>query len=285
VAFLRSRRGLRLLALAVVVAAVCVRLGFWQLDRYHQRGEQNAAVRTALAAEPAPLEVVVPPGTAPTDVPAAEQWRLVTLTGQYDPDGQVVLRLRPLQGSPGVHVLTPLVPPSGPAVLVDRGFLPSTGPGGSARTELDLPQPPSGTVTVEGRLRLSEPGRGTGLDAEVVPPSLRFVDLDALPDELGTPLAPVWVEAVSQQPPAGDELVAVPELQLSSGPSLIYAVQWFLFAAIALVGGVVLARREGEDVPRAGEAAVDDGPDRPDRPDSESDDVQPAARGGGPETP
>jgi cytochrome oxidase assembly protein ShyY1 len=121
-------------------------------------------------------------------------------------------------------------------------------------------------VTVEGRLRLSEPGRGSGLDSEVVPPSLRFVDLDALPDELGTPLAPVWVEAVSQQPPAGDELVAIPELQLSSGPSLIYAVQWFLFAGIALIGGVVLARREDDDVPAP--------------PGHEADDAAPAARGG-----
>ena len=249
--FLRHRRALRLLAITVLVVAACVRLGFWQLDRYQARGEFNAQVRAALAADPVDVAQAVPTETAPAEVPRADEWRTVSVTGRYDPDHQVVLRMRPVQGQSGVHVLTPLVPSEGPAVLVDRGFLPATGPAAGPV----VPAPPSGTVTVEGRLRLSEDGRGTGLDPDADPPSVRFIDLEPLAAEAGLPLAPVWVEATREQPSAADDLVPVPEPQLSSGPSLIYAVQWFLFAAIALGGFVLLARRERDDGPDAAQPA------------------------------
>jgi cytochrome oxidase assembly protein ShyY1 len=262
VGFLRSRRGLRLVAFTLLLLAACVRLGFWQLERYELRGERNDAVRASLAADPAPVQEAVDPATPPADVPREQEWRTVTVTGRYDADAQVVLRLRPLEGQAGVHVLTPLVPASGPAVLVDRGFLPATGPD----AQPVVPAPPDGTVTVQGRLRLSEAGRGTGLDADSDPPSVRFVDLGPLAEQLGQPLAPVWLEATSEQPPAGDGLVPLPEPRLSSGPSLIYAVQWFLFGAIAVGGFVLLARRESTVQPDAADAELVDGASGSDRP-------------------
>jgi cytochrome oxidase assembly protein ShyY1 len=238
VAFLTSARGLRLLAFAVAMTVACVLLGLWQLERFELRADRNDTVRAALAAPAAPLAEVVPAGTAASDVPAESEWRTVRLTGRFDESAQVVLRLRPVGGQAGVHVLTPLVQDDGVAVLVDRGFLPAGGP-----TEgVAPPSAPSGTVDVVGRLRLSEAGRGTGLDAQGVPPSIRFVDLEQLAEQQGDALAPVWVEAVDAVP-AGS-LQPVPPPVLSAGPSLIYAVQWFLFGVIALGGLLVLARRE-----------------------------------------
>jgi cytochrome oxidase assembly protein ShyY1 len=249
VAFLTSARGLRLLAFAAVMAVACVLLGMWQLDRYEQRGERNAAVRSAIAADPVPLATLVPPGTAPDDVPASAEWRVVSVRGQFDDSAQVLLRLRQVGGQSGVHVLTPLVPADGPAVLVDRGFIAS----GSSTQSVQVPPPPSGTVEVTGRLHRSETGRGTGLAPETTPPSIRFVDLAPLAQEQGLELAPVWLESIEPLPA---DLVAVPAPTLSAGPSLIYAVQWFLFATIAVGGFVVLARRESrapapQDAPAA----------------------------------
>jgi cytochrome oxidase assembly protein ShyY1 len=209
----------------------------WQLDRYDQRGERNAAVRSAIAADPVPLDALVPPGTSPDDVPASAEWRVVSVRGEFDDSAEVLLRLRQVEGRAGVHVLTPLVPDDGPAVLVDRGFIPS----GSSTQSIDVPAPPSGEVEVTGRLHRSETGRGSGLDADTTPPSIRFVDLAPLAREQRLELAPVWVESIEPLP---SDLVAVPAPTLSAGPSLIYAVQWFLFAMIAVGGFVVLARRE-----------------------------------------
>jgi cytochrome oxidase assembly protein ShyY1 len=250
VAFLTSARGLRLLAFAVVMVVACVLLGLWQLERFELRADRNEAIRSALEATAAPLAEVVAPGTVVADVPGGSEWRTVVVTGRFDEGGEVVLRLRPVGGQAGVHVLTPLVQDDGSAVLVDRGFLAAGGPAEG----LAPPAPPSGTVTVVGRLRLSEAGRGSGLDEQQVPPSIRFVDVQQLADQQSRDLAPVWVEAV--EPVPGGTLLPVPPPVLSAGPSLIYAVQWFLFGLIALAGLVVLARKESRgpaaDQPEAG---------------------------------
>lgn len=245
---LRTRRGLGLLAFATVMTIACVLLGLWQLDRYQQRGMQNEAIRTALAAEPVAFDSLVGPEADLTSsqVPDSAEWRRVELSGTYDDSATLVLRLRALSGQSGVHVLTPLVLPDGRAVLVDRGFLPAArGPSGSVESA-QVPEAPAGTVDLTARVRLSEDAGGAGLDDDTSPPSVRFVDLDDLADALDGPVAPVWVERVEQVPSEDSTLVAIPAPGLSAGPSLIYAVQWFLFGVIAVVGFVVLVRRDSQ---------------------------------------
>ena len=54
-----------------------------------------------------------------------------------------------------------------------------------------------------------------------------------------------WFIQLQRQTPAGGELpVPEPPPQLSEGPHLSYAFQWFAFATIAAVGYVTLVRRE-----------------------------------------
>lgn len=229
------------------MTVACVLLGLWQLDRYELRADRNGAVRTALAADPVPLESLVPADAAITDIPRDVEWRSVVVSGRYDPQATMTLRLRPVSGQSGVHALTPLVLSDGSAVLVDRGFVAT-----AARTtdDVGVPDPVPGPVELVGRLRLSE-NRGAGLDPDSTPPSIRFVDLsDPALQELSTaPLASIWVESVDQSPPEDTGLSPIPPPQLSSGPSLIYAVQWFLFGVIAVVGFIVLIRREPRDQP------------------------------------
>src|SRR5439155_18913889 len=47
-----QRRDVAAVVSAVLVAAVCVRLGIWQLDRLHQRRARNAAWAARLALPP-----------------------------------------------------------------------------------------------------------------------------------------------------------------------------------------------------------------------------------------
>ena len=112
-----TRRNILAALLAVVVAAVCVRLGIWQLQRLGERRARNAAVSARLAAPPVSLNQL--PGD-----PTAARYRRVRLTGTLDFDHEIVLIGRSRQGAPGVHIVTPLrLDGSDRAVLVNRGWV------------------------------------------------------------------------------------------------------------------------------------------------------------------
>jgi surfeit locus 1 family protein len=133
----------------VVVAAVFVRLGFWQLARLDERKASNLLVQTNLEAPVASLDAVLGQGG---DV----EYRHVTVVGTYAPTFEVFLRNRSYEGQNGYHVLTPLEFGEDSTILVDRGWVPLA---------LDHPPvlpPPGGTVEVTGVLRNSESPHGFG---------------------------------------------------------------------------------------------------------------------------
>lgn len=246
--FVLTPRWIALLVVALVVAATCIRLGVWQLDRLDQRRALNDRVRAGLAAEPAPLEDL--------DGVPDEAYRRVAVTGAYDPEHEVLLYGRALDGRPGHHVLTPLVYGTeqagvgGAAVLVDRGWVPA---------ELDTPPvapaaPPEGEVTVTGFLVPAEGGEDLviGRDPSGRVLTVRHADPAALDGEVPYDLWPLALQLQGQSPPQPVDLPAVvPSPELGEGPHRSYAVQWFIFATIALVGYVVLVRREVRDRARA----------------------------------
>lgn len=234
----------------MVLAAAFVALGMWQLDRNEQRQARNAVIEENLARDPLPVgEVLSVDGLAgPSD-----RWTPVRVSGTYDTANELVIRLRPLDGQRGVHVLTPLVTDDGAAVLVDRGFVPSAG------AEVpEVPAAASGEVEVTGRVRPSEVGRGTGGDP--ASGAIRYVDVAALAEELPYPLYGGWVELTEQRPPAAAALEPLPPPEIDAGPHLSYAIQWFAFAVIGIGGFVMLVRTEArlqrEDEQRAAREGV-----------------------------
>jgi cytochrome oxidase assembly protein ShyY1 len=207
---------------AALVAAVCVRLGFWQLSRLEERRTTNAAIRSGLAAPPEAL----------TGAPASAGYRRVTASGTYDDARTLVLYGRPRNGAPGNHVLTPLRLPDGSGVLVDRGWVPS----GGQTEDVPLPPTPTGSVEVAGVLL---PGAQDGrLEGRTVD----RVDLDTIGAELPYPIGQGYL-LLRRQVPASRSPVPAALPPLDEGPHLSYAIQWFSFGGIALVGGGVLLRR------------------------------------------
>ena len=221
----------RWIALVVAVAVLVVvflELSQWQLRRLDQRRAANAVITENADAAPRPVADLADVGRP---LPADRQWHPVTARGRYDVDRQLLVRYRYLGGEPGFHVLTPLVTDAGPALLVDRGWLPS---GGSA-AEPDVPAPPKGRVAVTARLRVGESG-----DPRQVRPEtgqVRFINVETIAASLPYPVYGGYAELVDAEPPPGDSPILVPPPELDEGPHLSYAVQWVLFAVIA-VGGV-----------------------------------------------
>jgi cytochrome oxidase assembly protein ShyY1 len=228
-----SRGYVGLLVLSILLAALFVRLGFWQLHRLHERRDFKASVLRAERAPVQPLEGLVSVRSDPDRV----AYHRVVVSGRYQSADEVIVFGRALHGEPGNHVLTPLLTPNGRAVLVDRGWVP---------VEMDHPPvpkaaPPPGQVRVTGLLlppEESSPGSGR---VRVV----TKVDPEAIASGFSYPVYPVYLQLQSQQPPqAGPLPVRPPPPDLNGGPpNLSYAIQWFSFAAIALVGYVILAMR------------------------------------------
>jgi surfeit locus 1 family protein len=228
----RSRRW-PLVVLFVGIALLCARLGFWQVDRLGQRRAGNAAVAAARRAPPVDL-------TSARRVTNLDAGRPVIARGTYDFAHEVVVMGRVLEGTPGVHVLTPLrLAGSDRAVLVNRGFVPAPD---AFSVDLDSLREP-GAVEVTGVAQAfastadrSPPSRRNG------PISVSRVHYGSLRDAIPYPLLHVVVQ---QDASAGAPALPrrLPLDPLDEGPHLGYAIQWFAFAAIALVFAAIFALR------------------------------------------
>ena len=231
-------RSLLAYAAALVVAAVCISLGLWQLRRYHERGERNRVLAAALLAAPRTL----PPAAAlpPADTLAVGRWRV---HGRFDEGRQILLVGRTRDGGPGVHVVTPLLrDDGGEPVLVDRGFVPSP----DAATALPPAEPDTAARTVTGLVEpiVARPGDALWRltpNASMMLWSTRWLVPDSVAAALPYRVAPVLLREL-----AGDGVPARPERARArfadTSMHLSYAGQWFFFALVALVGPFILAR-------------------------------------------
>ncbi len=225
--FLLSRRWL-FFAVAVGLAAWgATLLGEWQFHRLDDRKAENSLVTHNLKAPPVPIDDVM----STTSPPGADnEWQRVTVTGEYDDAHTVILKYQTRDGGSGVDVVTPLVTPSGAAVLVDRGWL-STANKGNHRPE--TPAPPPGEVQVTGFVRADATGDSTAVHDLAT----RAVSSKTLGEVLPHPLYVGFLDLDTETPSAENELVAV-ELpdHTSQGPHFFYGLQWWFFGALAIFG-------------------------------------------------
>jgi surfeit locus 1 family protein len=233
-------RGVVATVVALSAAALCVRLGFWQLDRLHERQARNEAVRAAQLRPPVPLDSAAF-AVAASDA-AAWEWRPVEASGSYRHEGDMVLRARARDGRPGVHLVSPLVLPDGRVVMVNRGWVPA--PDGATADVRALRT--AAPVRVRGVLRAMQAGADAGMPASGRAgrdTTWRRVDLAVARVRAGGPVLPLVLQQLPSSADPADPPLPEPLPELSEGNHLSYAVQWFSFAVIALVGLVVLLRR------------------------------------------
>lgn len=213
------RRDLLGAAVALSLAALFVRLGFWQLHRLQQRRVRNAEIMAARA---------LPPLQLPMRHLEAEMMRdhRASAQGVYDYAHERVWAGRTYQGAPGVALLTPLRLADGSGVFVDRGWVPS----------------PDARHVNAGLYREADSTSIAGL-AFPAPRDRGDVDPAALRDSLPYPMLPVVIQLDDTAAPHPVGLARWRTPPLDGGPHLSYAIQWFSFAAITVVGTGALLRK------------------------------------------
>jgi surfeit locus 1 family protein len=222
------------LVCAALMAVLFARLGMWQLDRLAERKTRNALVVARLAEPPTSMAAL------PTDT-AQSHFRRVRLEGRYDYGHEVDWIDISREGSPGVHILTPLRRAgTDTAVLVDRGWV--YAPDAMSITQAQWRE--ADTASGIGRVQEIGPIPGEGATRAGHPDEIRWVSPDSIGRWAGYPIAPYYLALEGDTSTASLTTPArTPAPPLDEGPHLSYAIQWFAFALIAVVGTIVAVFR------------------------------------------
>lgn len=233
---------LSFLAAIPLIAVGMLALGLWQLSRLQERRALNAQIRSRLD-QPA---IALNSATLPDDLQTLD-YRPVHVRGTFDVSQEIVWKNQALNGAPGVHVITPLrLAGSEMAVLVDRGWIPYTEAEPEARAAYP---PPSGEVDVSGMIRI--PARRTSSLSPADPPlgperprldAWFWMDVTQIQAQVPYPFLPILIVQAPDSK-AVELPVRSYDLQLDEGPHLTYAIQWFSFAAIAILGPLIYWRQ------------------------------------------
>jgi surfeit locus 1 family protein len=234
--FIRRPRWIAGHLIALVAIVVFVLAGLWQLSRLDEQRAINDAIE-ARAFGPA-IDLPSPPASA--DEIDDLEWRLVEFDARWLPEDEVILRARSLGGVSGHDILTP-ARVGGLTVVVNRGWVPID----VDDPPVSLAAPAAASTLVRGVLR---PTQERGSFGPIDPDEGRLmriarIDLDRLDQQISGDLYPMWVHLLEQTPVQPDypRLRSLPPLD--DGPHLSYAVQWFVFAIVVVVGYPVLMIR------------------------------------------
>lgn len=231
------------IALMLVLMALFLGLGAWQVERLGEKERLISAVAERMDEAPAEL-----PPLAEWRGFDAEAWnyRPVAVAGTWLP-AQTVLVFTSLaeakgeRSGPGYWVMTPLALAGGGSIFVNRGFVPSDmsaafGQGGAIEP---------GLVSLAGIARASEavssftPAQDTARRIDWVRNVPR---LAAIAGSLPEPVAPIYVDlparAAGELPQGGETVVSFPNNHLG------YAITWFGFAALVPILLVAWIRRQ-----------------------------------------
>lgn len=229
-----------LVVLLGVVGLICIRLGIWQLARRQERIAKNEEIQIRLS---------MPPSDLTDDVQSVQdyEYRKVEIEGIYLNEHSVVLRNRSHNEQTGVHLVTPLqIEGDEAAILIDRGWISNEAYVSQGIDQFEV----DGSVVIQGVMRLSqeEPGLSFLADptsAPDAPPRIewRVLNIERIQSQITTTLYPFFIELSEHENISPEMPIPDPEIDLGQGPHLSYAIQWFGFSVIALVGGALWVRR------------------------------------------
>ena len=215
-----------------MTAAACVAfvlLGNWQARRAEAKRALGAELERSLKSPPADLSTVIDAGSL--------IHKRVLARGRFVAERTVLLDNKLRRGRPGYEVVTPLaLAGSERHVLVNRGWIAAP----ASRETLPDVRTPSGELTVVG-IALERLPHALQPGAAPTGKLRQNLDIGAFAAETGLRLQPLVIE---QHSDTGDGLAREwprPDFGIERHES--YALQWYLFAGLAIVLLAVLSIR------------------------------------------
>ncbi len=220
----------------LVLAAVglMIRLGFWQLARLEWRRGLNQQIMTQSRLAPLNLALGVPDADL-----VRSEYRSAVVSGIFRNQEAVLLRNQEWDAQPGYHLIIPLqIDGTAQVVLIDRGWIPLSGADDLSPYLSDAP------VVIEGMIRLpmKRAEIGGAPDPAYQPggerlSAINLINVERLQKQTDLSLLPVFLQEAPPRDGYSDPPFAqTPILEITEGPHLGYAIQWFFFAALAGVG-------------------------------------------------
>ena len=222
----------------LVMVALCLGLGIWQLQRRTEKHALIAALTERLAAPPAALP---PPAQWGALKPENDEFRRVSFAATYDsrPDAMVYSSgsgVREDISGPGTWAFLPARLPSGETIVINAGFVANTMQDRAVEDRAVAPLRADAPVTLTGYLRFPE-AAGTLTPSQNTAQRLWFSrDHLAMARALGWgDVAPFYIDLETPVPANGIPKPGPLTVHLKDD-HLQYAITWF-----GLAGAVVIA--------------------------------------------
>lgn len=230
------RRWINWIALVIVFTIACGFLANWQFTRREARLASITLVKQNFDASVVNLNDIAINGELNT---LKDAWKPVSVTGHYLPEKALLVRNRPNNGTGGFEELVPFVSDSGEIVYVSRGWIPT---GERQNYPDEVPLPSKQTITILARIVAEEPI----LDRGAPKGQLASINISLANQQTGLhgSISGGYLRLVTETPMASEKLQSMPNPPTEEGNNLSYAVQWIIFALMAITALIWRVRRD-----------------------------------------
>ena len=221
----------------LILIAVCICLGVWQLQRRVEKHALIATLDTKLAAPP---QALPPPSAWPTVTSAKDEFRRVTFTATYAnlPDAMVYSSgsaVRDDITGPGTWAFLPAKLASGETVVVNTGFVQNTMQDRAFEDRVTGRLVTGAPVELAGYIRFPEPPSRLTPKADAAKRLWFSRDHRAMAQALGWgEVAPFYIDLEAPVPDSGTPKPGPLKVRLKDD-HMQYAITWFSLAAAVTI--------------------------------------------------
>lgn len=233
--FLLKPRWVALTLVCLALLPAFKSLSDWQWRRLHQRQAYNLVIEDNVHRTVTNLSDVL---SGTTEFNPKSEWTTVQINGHWDAVHQVLVRKKSFESDLGFWVVTPFVSGNS-TIMVNRGWIIA---GNSSLDTPDVQTPPSGEITLQGRVRILNTHTGpqpsdlpAGQVDRIVPTQI---------SQISGVITNGYFELIQSQPDSILELKTMPAPEISEGPHRSYALQWIFFGIMTIAGWIILVRNE-----------------------------------------
>ena len=229
------RKILTATALAVVLLFACVQGAMWQYDRHQARHAKNSVITANV--EKSTLDE----SQLNSLEDSSRAWRKLSITGNFIPDKEILLRNRYHEGKYGFGVVTLFTSESGKKYWVDRGWVIA---GKDAQTPPSVQKITNEKVQITAHVRVQDIESQVQGSVFAIPGSNSTPKLTKWNVDQSVATEPNYFDLISSSNPAFTPDVPTPLPELSDGPHLAYSFQWILFIFLVAFAWYLVIRED-----------------------------------------